>query len=128
GAWSRIASFPSGYAPTFFGIAVLPSGAVVAAGGEYDLGASAWTSLGAMYDPLADAWTPIAPPPSWTTNSFGIGDTPTVVLPNGVLMIANAANKEQALFDSRTLTFTITGANKFDNNDEEGWTLLPNGK
>jgi len=128
GSWSRIASFPSGYAPTFFGLAVLPNGSVVASGGEYDLGASAWTSLGAIYDPLPDAWTPIAPPQSWTTNPIGIGDTATVVLPNGVLMIGNAANKEQALFDARTLTFTLTGAGKYDNNDEEGWTLLPNGK
>jgi hypothetical protein len=128
GSWSPIAAFPYGYSPTFFGLAVLPNGSVVAMGGEYNLGAYAWTSLGAMYDPLADAWTPIAPPPSWTINTIGIGDTPTVVLPNGVLMIANAANKEQALFDARTLTFTITGAGKYDNNDEEGWTLLPNGK
>jgi hypothetical protein len=128
GAWSRIASFPSGYAPTFFGIAVLPNGNVVAIGGEYNLGSDAWTSLGAMYDPLVDAWTPIAPPQSWTINPYGIGDTATVVLPNGELMIGNANNKEQALFDARTMTFTITGAGKSDNNDEEGWTLLPNGK
>lgn len=128
GAWTPIASFPPGYAPTFFGLAVLANGSVVAVGGEYDLGAYAWTSLGAMYDPLADAWTPIAPPPSWAANIYGIGDTPTVVLPDGVLMIANAANKEQALFNPRTLTFTITGAGKYDNNDEEGWTLLPSGK
>ncbi len=128
GAWSRIASFPSGYAPTFFGLAVLANGSVVAVGGEYDLGADAWTNLGAMYDPLADAWTPLSPPASWTANTYGIGDTATVVLPNGVLMIGNAANKEQALFDARTLTWTITGTNKHDNNDEEGWTLLPNGK
>jgi len=32
------------------------------------------------------------------------------------------------LLDPETLTWTPTGTGKFDPNDEEGWTLLPNGK
>ena len=128
GSWSQIASMPAGYVPTFFGLAVLANGSVVAVGGEYNRGADAWTGLGAIYDPVVDAWTPLTEPASWTANNFGIGDTPTVVLPSGVLMIASVATKDQALFDPRTLTFTMTGAGKYDDNEEEGWTLLPNGK
>jgi hypothetical protein len=128
GSWSRIATMPLAYGPTYFGLAVLPSGSVVAAGGEYNHGVDAWTNLAFIYDPVVDAWTPLLPPPSWATASFGIGDTPTVVLPNGVLMIGSAGTKDQALFDPRTLTFTLTGAGKYDANEEEGWTLLPTGK
>jgi len=128
GSWSELATMPAGYAPTFFGLAVLPNGQVFVAGGEYNRGADAWTGLGALYDPVVDAWTPLEQPASWAENNFGIGDSPTVVLPNGVLMIGSVGTKNQALFDPRTLTFTITGNGKYDGNEEEGWTLLPNGK
>ena len=57
-----------------------------------------------------------------------IGDASTVVLSNGTLMLANTVTKQAALLDPSTLTWTATGANKFDINDEEGWTLLPGGK
>lgn len=128
GSWSRLASMPLGYAPTYFGSAVLPSGSVVVIGGEYNHGADAWTNLGFVYDPVVDAWTPLLAPEAWASNAYGVGDTPTVVLPNGVLMIGTAGSNAQALLDPRTLTFTLTGAGKNDSNAEEGWTLLPNGK
>jgi hypothetical protein len=51
-----------------------------------------------------------------------------VILPNGTLMQANCCTKEQALFNASKLTWSATGAGKFDVNDEEGWELLPNGK
>jgi len=41
-------------------------------------------------------------------------------------MQANCCTVEQALLDAKTLTWSQTGSNKFDINDEEGWTLLPN--
>ena len=128
GSWSRLASMPLGYAPTYFGSAVLANGSVVVMGGEYNHGADAWTSLGYIYDPVVDTWTPLLAPPDWADNTYGIGDAATVVLANGVLMIADVGSKAQALLDPRTLTFTITGAGKNDANEEEGWTLLPNGK
>jgi hypothetical protein len=127
GTWSTLATMPLAYAPTYFGLAVLASGSVVAVGGEYNHGADAWTGLGAIYDPVVDAWTPLLPPASWANASFGIGDTPTVILPNGVFMMGSVGTKNQALLDPRTLTFTLTGTGKYDSNEEEGWTLLPNG-
>ena len=128
GTWSQIASFPTGYAPLYFGSAVLPDGRVLVEGGEYDCSTgtcnAVWTNKGAIYDPLKNKWTMVNPPTGWKT----IGDAQAVVLPNGTLMQANCCTKQQALFNASTLTWTATGAGKFDINDEEGWNLLPNGK
>ena len=57
-----------------------------------------------------------------------VGDSPSVVLPDGTFMIGSAASADNALFDARALTWRSTGAGKADQNSEEGWTLLPNGK
>ena len=128
GTWTQVAPFPSGYAPLYFGSVVLPNGRVVVEGGEYNCATGScnavWTNQGALYDPLKNTWTPVQPPQGWTT----IGDAQTVVLPNGTYMQANCCTKEQALFSPSTMTWTATGAGKFDINDEEGWTLLPSGK
>jgi hypothetical protein len=124
GTWSETAPMPSGYDPLFFASAVLPDGRLIVIGGEYNQGADLETTLGAIYDPRLDVWTPIAPPSSWTY----VGDSPSVVLPNGAFMIGSAGSKQEALFDARTLTWSVTGGGKADDNSEEGWTLLPNGK
>jgi len=50
------------------------------------------------------------------------------VLSDGTYMQANCCTKQSALLDARTLTWTPTGAGKFDINDEEGWNLLPSGE
>jgi len=127
GTWSQVASLPSGYAPLYFGSAVLPDGRLLVEGGEYNCtGGSCnavWTNLGAIYDPLKNTWTPVHPPSGWTT----IGDAQTVILPSGTLMQANCCTKQQALLNANSLTWTPAGTGKFDINDEEGWTLLPNG-
>jgi hypothetical protein len=129
GTWKRIASLPAGYAPLYFGSAVLPDGRVVIEGGEYNSTTGpnncqgVWTNLGAIYDPKANKWTSIAPPGKWST----IGDAQSVILPNGTYMQANCCNKQQALLDVSTLTWKITGKGKYDVNDEEGWNLLPDG-
>ena len=127
GNWTQVASLPSGYAPLYFGSAVLPDGRVLVEGGEYNCtGGSCnavWTNLGAIYDPWKNTWTPVRPPSGWTT----IGDAQTAILPNGTLMQANCCTKQQALLNANSLTWTPTGTGKFDINDEEGWTLLPNG-
>ena len=90
-----------------------------------------WTTKGAIYDPVKNVWTPVAPPAGWTT----IGDAQSVVLPNGTFMLANCcdAPPQAALLNATTLTWKILNStsgykNKNDNNDEEGWTLLPDGK
>ena len=127
GTWSQVAS-PTGYAPLYFGSVVLPDGRVVVEGGEYDCSSgtcnAAWTNKGAIYDPVKNVWTSVAPPTGWTT----IGDAQSVILPNGTYMQANCCTKDEALFNPTNLTWTPTGKGKFDIHDEEGWTLLPNGK
>ena len=124
GTWTQVASLPQGYGPLYYASAVLPDGRVVVMGGEYNLGNPIDTNLGAIYDPEANTWTSLAAPPGWTT----IGDGQSVVLPNGMFMLANCCTKDEALLDADTLTWTPTGYGKADINDEEGWTLLPNGE
>jgi hypothetical protein len=97
--------------------------------GEYNFLKSAWTNLGAIYDPIANKWTSVAAPPFF--GGFGpfpqtIGDSQSVVLFDGTFMQANCCTTQTALLDPKTLTWTETGSGKFDINDEEGWTLLPN--
>ncbi|HEY2002311.1 MAG TPA: hypothetical protein VGG80_08330 [Acidobacteriaceae bacterium] len=130
GTWSQIASLPASYSPLYHSTAVLPDGRMIIEGGEYLLNSAqtamvpTWTAKGAIYDPLTNIWTPVAPPAGWQS----IGDAQSVVLPNGTYMQADCCATDTALLNARTLTWTPTGANKFDANDEEGWNLLPNGQ
>ena len=123
GSWSQIASLPTGYAPLYFASQVLPDGRVIINGGEYNSCVAVWTTQGAIYDPLNNVWTSVAPPSGWTK----IGDAQSIVLPNGQYMLANCCTKQQAVLNLATMTWTPTGSNKADINEEEGWTLLPNG-
>jgi hypothetical protein len=41
-------------------------------------------------------------------------------------MLGNCCTVQAALLNPVTLTWTPTGTGKFDTNNEEGWTLLPN--
>ena len=125
GTWSQLASMPAGYGPLYYASAVLPDGRVVVEGGEYNnSGNGVWTTLGAIYDPVGNSWTSIAPPAGWST----IGDAQSVVLANGTFMLANCCTTQGALLNASTLTWTATGSGKTGENDEEGWTLLPNQK
>jgi len=137
GTWSQIASLPATYSPLYHSTAVLPDGRMIIEGGEYLLTVDqtefipTWTPQGSIYDPIANTWTPIAPPAFFT--GFGkhpqtIGDASSVVLANGTYMQSNCCTFESALLDANTLTWTPTGSGKFDINNEEGWTLLPNEK
>jgi hypothetical protein len=142
GTWTQIASLPPGYSPLYHSSAVLPDGRVIIMGGEYDVVDGVyftpiWSAQGAIYDPVANEWTSVAPPPffSFIQNlpppsplMQTIGDAQSVVLPNGVYMQADCCTKQQALLDAKTLTWKPTGAGKYDDNDEEGWNLLPNGE
>jgi hypothetical protein len=147
----------SGWGPEYFASAVLPDGRVIYEGGEYSgYFGFALSNLGAIYDPVHDSWTAVEPPTFFQNlypahppmlpgfNSVytyprypvpftselvdAIGDSQSVVLPNGTFMLASKLSRQQALLDPMTLTWTETGANKLDVNSEEGWTLLPNGK
>ncbi|HEV8118434.1 MAG TPA: hypothetical protein VGQ32_07910 [Thermoanaerobaculia bacterium] len=123
GAWSQIASMPANHGPLYFASAVLPDGRVIVEGGEYNFCSPVWTTLGAIYDPVANSWKPVNPPAGWET----IGDAQSAVLADGTFMLANCCTTETALFDAKKLTWKPTGAGKATVNDEEGWTLLPDG-
>ena len=124
GTWTQLASLMSNYGPLFFASAVLPDGRVIVEGGEQNFAQYVWTNKGEIYDPTHDVWTPVNPPSGWTS----IGDAQSVVLNNGTFMVANCCTTQQALLNATTLTWTPTGSGKFDENDEEGWNLLPGGK
>jgi len=131
GTWSELASAPSGYEPLYFASAVLADGNVVVEGGEYD-GSQSETNNGAIYNPVTNTWTSITAPTGWTH----IGDAQSVVLANGTFILGNCGyagsicspfQLKQALLHETTLTWTITGSSKADQNSEESWTLLPSG-
>jgi hypothetical protein len=131
GSWSQIAPLPviagTQYEPLYFASAVLPDGRVIIEGGEYNgSNTGVDTNLGAIYDPAADAWTPVSPPTSagWDR----IGDAPSIVLTNGVFLLGSccAIPSVDALFDAATLGWIDTSA-PADRQNEQGYTLLPNG-
>lgn len=134
GTWSPLASLPvvgaTQYAPQYHASAVLGDGRVIIAGGEYN-GSSTevWTNLGAIYDPVANAWTAVSPPSGWNE----IGDAASVVLQNGTFMLGGCClfPDGNALLNPATLTWTATGAPVdgagYHYQDEQGYTLLPNG-
>jgi hypothetical protein len=124
GTWKNAGTLPTGYNPLYFASAVLPSGTVIIMGGEYNNGQALFTTKGALYNPLSNTWSTVAAPTGWST----IGDASGIVLPSGKFMLANCCTKQEAILSSiNPVTWTSTGTNKFDENDEEGWTLLPNG-
>lgn len=131
GTWTQVASLdtlpggstPNGYSPLYHSSAVLPDGRLIIEGGEYNFLNAVWTNKGAIYDPVANTWTSVSPPSGWST----IGDAQSAILSNGTYMQANCCTTQAALLDPSTLAWTPTGSGKFDVNDEEGWTLLPNG-
>lgn len=129
GTWTQLASLPESYSPQATTEAVLADGRVLIIGGEYSdftLGEPfTLTNEGAIYDPRTDTWTVLAPPPGFDY----IGDSPSVVLPDGRFLLGDKLTKQVAALDPRTLQWTILGStDKNDFNAEEGWTLLPNGK
>ena len=133
GTWSQIASMPAGYTPLYFASAILPDGRMIVEGGEYIGENAVWTNRGAIYNPVTNTWASVAPPPGWTN----IGDAASDVLDNGTFMLQQACQTcltnpdlsvADALLNAKTLTWKVIPATgKNDPNDEEGWTLVPNG-
>ncbi len=126
GTWSNAGTLPNGYNPLYFASSLLPSGQVVVMGGEYNNGKGVWTTLGALYNPNSKTWTSLTAPSGWTT----VGDAQSIILPNGHMMMANCCTTQEAILTLTgiTATWATTGTGKFDDNDEEGWTMLPGGK
>ena len=124
GTWTQVANLPAGYSPYAMSSAVLADGRVVITGGEYNFGNFTLTNLGAVYDPKANTWTNLAPPKGWKY----IGDSPSVVLPNGKFVVGNKLTKQMRELDPKTLTWTtLSSKGKKDFDAEEGWTLLADG-
>ncbi|HXE05438.1 MAG TPA: kelch repeat-containing protein [Bryobacteraceae bacterium] len=123
GNWTQLASLPSGYAPLYYASAVLADGRVVVIGGEYNFFAPVWTNLGAIYDPKVNKWTSLPAPDGWDN----IGDAQDAVLADGKFLLAHPFGTEVAVLDPKTLKWSAVGTGKADSNDEEGWTLLPDG-
>ena len=123
GTWTQLAPAPDGYQPLYYASAVLPDGRVIVEGGEYQALNPAWQTTGAIYDPTKDQWTSVAPPAGWQY----IGDAQSTVLADGRFYLANCCTTDAAILNPKALTWTAFGTGKADINDEEGWTLLPNG-
>ena len=129
GYWTPIQAMPAGYSPLYFASAVLPDGRVIIEGGEYNQGIKNQTNLGAIYDPTVNQWTSVPAPTSWAN----IGDAPGIVLSNGTFMLSgyqSFGSAPVALLNASTTPpswTTIQPTGKATGQDEEGWTLLPNG-
>ena len=125
GTWVSAGSLPTGYNPLYFASQALNNGYVIVMGGEYNACSPVWTTLGAAYNTVTNKWVKVPAPTGWTS----VGDAQSVVLPNGKFMMANCCSTQEAILSSYSpLTWTATGTGKADENDEEGWTLLPGGK
>jgi hypothetical protein len=134
GTWSKLPNMPGGYDPLYFGSAILPSGRMIVEGGEYLGGTPTWTDKGAIYNPVTNRWRVVNPPTGWTN----IGDAQSEVLANGTFVQSQACQDctsqspilttDEALFNETGDNWQVLpGAGKNDPNDEEGWSLLPNG-
>ena len=134
GTWSQIASMPADYTPLYFASAILPDGRMIVEGGEYIGENAVWSDQGEIYNPVTNTWASVAPPRGWTN----IGDAASDVLADGTFMLQQPCQTcltnpylpvDDALLNARTLTWTVVQATgKDDPNDEEGWTLEPNGQ
>ncbi len=126
GTWTRAADLPADYAPYAFASMVLADGRVIVQGGEYNFGNFDLTKRGEIYDPQKDTWTKLKPPPFHGWNY--IGDSSSVVMPDGRYVVANKLNKKMAALDPKTMTWTeLPTDGKKGFNSEEGLTLLPDG-
>jgi hypothetical protein len=122
GSWSDAGKFL--LARDNFASAVLPDGRLVVCGGEQSGPGlpTNETKRCEIYDPLTKSSKEFQPPTGWTN----IGDSPSVVLPNGTFMLGNTQGQgsQVALLDAATLTWTFGGG---DNDNEQGYVLLQNG-
>ena len=119
----------------FFATGVLADGRVFAVGGEYATGfAQDGCALGEIFDPRSNTWSSMTKPSP--TYDFIAGDCSAIVLADGrVLFAGNPFGSRTAIWDPVTdtwveagLGFNPAGAQtKKGTNNEETWTLLPNG-
>jgi hypothetical protein len=124
GTWTQVASMPAGYSPDAGASQVLADGRLWYSGGEYNNNQFTLTNLGAIYDPVKNTWTKLGHPSHWGW----IGDSPSTMLPNNLVLIGDKLHKWDATYNPKTNKWTQAGhAGKSDFNAEEGWTLLADG-
>ncbi|MBV8976256.1 MAG: hypothetical protein JO261_15645 [Alphaproteobacteria bacterium] len=125
GTWTKTARLPSGYSPYAFPSAVLADGRMIIEGGEYNPGQNfSLTNLGAIYDPVANTWTPVAAPRHYKY----IGDSSSLVLPDGRYVLGDKLNTRMAAFDPKTNKWKdLPSTGHLGFASEETWTLLPDG-
>ena len=129
GTVTQIASLPSNYNPLYFSSEILNDGRLLIEGGEYNFNNAVWTTLGAIYDPILNSWTMRTPPAGWGR----IGDAEAIMLANGTYMQSSCCDSGPK-FALMAPPYTdgswtlFSGQGKADSYDEEGFTLLPNGK
>ena len=157
GAWTSFDNSPQGtdstsvngtcapcqWQPTYYASAVLPDGNVVFIGGEYNTNSTgsrpSWTPIGFLFDPTKPSgsqWSAqLTQPTGYVVRGNGdkvgcIGDAQSVITQTGTMLIANICGSQVLTFDESTLTFSTlpTSGAKNDGNDEENWTILPDGK
>ena len=124
GTWKRLANLQ--YGPYASAEAVLADGRLLVEGGEYSGPKLNFTltNQGAVYDPTTNVWTAVEPP-DFVDH---IGDSPSVVLPNGRFLLGPKLTEQVVELDPKTMQWIkINATGKKDFNAEEGWTLLPNG-
>lgn len=126
GTWSRLANMPNGYQPYAGASAVLADGRLIFEGGEYEPGSDfTLTNKGAIYDPLANTWTMMQPPKGWGW----IGDSSSLVLPDGRYLMGDKINRKMAALDPKTMKWHALGSTGHRQlNSEETWVLMPDGK
>src|SRR5437016_5537574 len=121
GKWTKIAVMT--YSPLFFASQTLPDGRMIVNGGEYDNCNGVWSTKGGLYDPAGNSWTSVSPPSGWST----IGDAQSVMLPDGSYMLADCCAAKQAIASINGTNVTWTAGTSYGDNDEEAWTMLPDG-
>ncbi len=126
GSWAGPYAMQSGYSPYYFSKAQFLDGkTVIVEGGEYNNGQAVWTTLGALgtYTP----WGPIVfaannPPTGWSR----LGDAEADLMANGQYLQSNCCTNQTALYCGPNC-WTASGSVHQGNNDESGFTALPNG-
>jgi hypothetical protein len=102
GTWTQLASLPSGYAPYAMPSAVLADGRLIIEGGEYNLQQLYAHQSGRDLRSVTNTWTTGARPKGWNY----IGDSPSLVLPNGDYVIGNKLTKQMRELNPKTMKWT----------------------
>jgi hypothetical protein len=118
----------------WFASAVLSDGRLFVAGGEYSDACTPSNVTGAdtntceLYDPVTDEWINLIPP----QHLAAFGDASCCVLENGRVLVGSSSSNVGAavIFDPKAGmagNCFMDAASKGSSNNEETWTLLPDG-